>query len=132
VNKQLSCPCCGEMMRKIFHNQVELDFCTCGTVWFDENEAALYFMTKKDLPNSAKMIDPFDDTRPKCPKCHVILQEFEYPSQKDDELKIDKCPICNGILLEKGETEKMKRASIQFSNVFRLNNKILFDKSLKK
>lgn len=43
---------------------------------------------------------------PKCPRCNVALAE-----QEMEHVKIDACPQCGGIWLDKGEIEQLGRVN---------------------
>ncbi len=45
-------------------------------------------------------------TAPKCPRCNVALAEREM-----DHVKIDACPSCEGIWIDKGELAQLSRVN---------------------
>jgi Zn-finger nucleic acid-binding protein len=103
----MKCPKCTGTLGPFEHQGVCLDFCdTCGGTWFDEKELAKYFLLEKDLSSKSVLINPYDEKAPRCPKDASLMQEYVYMT--GDSLKIDFCPVCYGIWLDRGEIPRMQ------------------------
>ena len=82
---------------------VHLDVCgRCNGAWFDADELGRIMSVA-----SAELTPPDDATESNetCPKCLVLLRSFYYPQTL---VKIDMCPNCYGLWLDKGEFTEIK------------------------
>jgi Zn-finger nucleic acid-binding protein len=110
----LSCPRCSKELTEYEHSGVKIDFCrSCGSTWFDTGEIASYFLTKKDIPSQAVLSTVYDEGGPRCPHDSSLLQQYRYIS--DDDLIVDVCPACLGVLLDRGEVAKLEKIAARFS-----------------
>jgi len=104
----LVCPRCSKGLIEFEHHGVRVDFCrSCGVSWFDEGEIASYFLTKRDLPGQATLLETYDENGPRCPHDSSLLQQYKYV--RDDSLIVDVCPACRGVLLDRGEIAKLEK-----------------------
>ncbi len=82
----------------------------CGGLWLDAGELSniieLGEFYVNHLDNSKKISVEKNRIR-KCPKCDVILQPKKPEGTSD--IKIDKCPDCKGIWLDRGELIKLSK-----------------------
>ena len=115
--KQLICPECGNGLKQVYAEAnygrvLLLDQCDkCGGIWFDSWE--LYYL--KDA--EAKRLDSIDTNKlfgaissqngtGLCPRCSsATLEPFQDPNLPADS-KIQKCPACNGLWMNRGELIK--------------------------
>ena len=112
----LPCPGCGNDLRQVYAEAhygryLLLDQCPgCGGIWFDHWE--LYYL--KD--GEANRLDPVDQEKllaltafqkgpHLCPRCQKDLEPFRDPNLPEDT-KIERCPGCNGLWLNRGELQK--------------------------
>jgi Zn-finger nucleic acid-binding protein len=75
---------------------------TCGGVWFEQQEALLYFGFK-DVSVSAEVvteniIERSSDRR--CPACNLWMDSIEL----DHVLVLDRCLQCKGLFFDAGES----------------------------
>ena len=116
-DKKLICPECGNGLKQVYAEAnygrvLLLDQCDkCGGIWFDSWE--LYYL--KDA--EAKRLDSIDTNKlfgtiPSqngaglCPRCSsATLEPFQDPNLPADS-KIQKCPACNGLWMNRGELIK--------------------------
>lgn len=116
-NKQLTCPQCGNGLKQVYAEAkygriLLIDQCdVCGGIWFDNWE--LYFL--KDA--EAKRLDAVNINSllaggcvrkgsSLCPRCTgVTLELFQDPNLPADS-RINRCPRCNGLWLNRGELVK--------------------------
>ncbi len=110
------CPGCGNGLKGVYAEAhygryLLLDQCqACGGIWFDRWE--LYYLEEEET----NRLDPVDRERlltlssfkkgpDLCPRCQVGLQPFRDPSLPEDA-RIERCPGCNGLWLNRGELRK--------------------------
>lgn len=117
-SRERPCPECGGSLKKVYAEAnygryLLLDQCqNCGGIWFDRWE--LYFL-KEDEANRLDPVDremlfcllSFVKGSGLCPECKVDLEPFKDPNLPKDA-KIERCPQCNGLWLNRGELKKYK------------------------
>lgn len=108
----MQCPLCKTPFIKLSYKGVELDLCTnCSALWFDKDELR---KTKDEHDEFLRWIDPdiwrdtihfrISPSKKLCPRDAVPLYETTYDATG---VRIDVCSICEGILLEKGEFDRI-------------------------
>lgn len=112
----LSCPGCGSPLKEVYAEAhygryLLLDQCPdCGGIWFDSWE--LYYLKEGE----ANRLDPVDSEKlltltafkkgpDQCPRCQAELEPFHDPNLPKDA-KIERCPKCNGLWLNRGELHR--------------------------
>jgi membrane associated rhomboid family serine protease len=108
------CPHCRHnSLEPLHHHDIELDACLhCGGLWFDRYELdKIVHLYDPNYPRKGAIVDtlgpPIAATQKKCPRCQdAALYTYEFEQGRD--LKIDVCPACEGIWLEKGELDQAK------------------------
>jgi Zn-finger nucleic acid-binding protein len=112
----LPCPGCRNGLKGVYAEAhygryLLLDQCqACGGIWFDCWE--LYYLKEEE----ANSLDPVDREKlltlssfkkgpGLCPKCQVDLQPFR-DSNLPEDARIERCPGCNGLWLNRGELRK--------------------------
>ncbi|HBO84058.1 MAG: hypothetical protein A2073_01735 [Deltaproteobacteria bacterium GWC2_42_11] len=115
-DKSSLCPSCGGQMKHVYAEAnygryLLLDQCQdCGGIWFDRWE--LYHLKDEE----AHRLDPVDKEKllmpaPHsveagiCPVCRVKMESFKDPNLPEDA-RIERCPQCNGLWLNRGELMK--------------------------
>lgn len=123
-DKKLICPECGNSLKEVYAEAnygrvLLLDQCErCGGIWFDCWE--LYHLKDAEAKrldtvnqNSLLTENPTVQGSGLCPKCsNASLMEFPDPNLPTDS-KIDRCPKCNGLWLNRGELKKYKEDKIK-------------------
>ena len=123
-DKKIICPECGNSLKEVYaeanYGRVRLlDQCErCGGIWFDCWE--LYHLKdaeakRLDIVNQNSLLteNPTIQGSGLCPKCsNMSLMEFPDPNLPADS-KIDRCPKCNGLWLNRGELKKYKEDKIK-------------------
>jgi Zn-finger nucleic acid-binding protein len=114
--QKLICPECGGVLHEVYAaanygRVLLLDQCKgCGGVWFDRWE--LYFVTDKSIKDlegidasSFASESPVHTGKGQCPRCEKALTVFTDANLPKDAL-IERCPLCNGLWLNRGELGK--------------------------
>jgi Zn-finger nucleic acid-binding protein len=95
---------------------IVLDQCgQCGGVWCDRWE--LFPLSSEE----ARRLDPVEaerlhaatntpDAAGRCPRCETELRRFRDPLLPADA-RIERCPVCDGMWLNRGELRRMKAAA---------------------
>jgi len=112
----LSCPGCGNLLKEVYAEAhygryLLLDQCTdCGGIWFDSWE--LYYLNegeanRLDSVDQEKLLalTSFKKGSDQCPRCQSDLEPFHDPNLPKDA-KIERCPKCNGLWLNRGELHR--------------------------
>jgi uncharacterized protein len=88
--------------------ELVIDQCSeCGGLWFDGRE--LITLTElgefyiRNIDDSKKIKVEKNRIRT-CPRCDVVLIPAKY-----QDIKIDRCPDCKGLWLDRGELEELSR-----------------------
>ena len=103
----MNCPHCHEpsLVETMTKGGVLVDVCkNCKGVWLDRGE--VFFFSRK--PKELEQMLASDETPPvpssrSCPRCYVDLGEVPFLHQN---LKVDRCPECEGYWFDSGELEK--------------------------
>ncbi|MBI3398820.1 MAG: zf-TFIIB domain-containing protein [Deltaproteobacteria bacterium] len=116
-DKKIACPECGNSLKEVYAGAnygrvLLLDQCErCGGIWFDCWE--LYHLKDAEAKrldtigiNSLLAAPPSQQGSGLCPKCNTVsLEHFKDPNLPADS-KINRCPKCNGLWLNRGELTK--------------------------
>lgn len=115
--KELRCPACGEVMKKVFmqDTKTNVDICVdgCGGIWFDLNEDKFYDEEHESID---EILNVYENKEYKqvnqqydryCPVCGAKLRKT-YTSVKK-EVQIDECLSCGGKFFDYKELEAMRR-----------------------
>lgn len=116
-DEKLICPECGNGLKQVYAEAnygriILLDQCDkCGGIWFDSWE--LYYLKdaeakRLDTLNSNKLFGAVPSQRGSglCPRCdNSVLEPFQDPNLPADS-KMQRCPRCNGLWLNRGELVK--------------------------
>jgi Zn-finger nucleic acid-binding protein len=120
-SEPLSCPHCPGLLRPVAARArsgylIEIDQCpACGGIWCDQWE--LFPIA----PHEALRLDPVDEKRlrgraapaaepGRCPRCRIPLRRFQDPALPA-EARIERCRVCQGMWLNRGELARVKGAS---------------------
>ena len=119
----MNCAKCNMELKKEFIEGIELDVCPkCSGIWFDFNELSeiLDKPFQKSLKNHKNNNQDHDLKRASCPKCGVAGKMINVIDLKKNT-HLDSCIICNGIWLDGGEYEILKKEGflIKIKNIFR-------------
>lgn len=96
----LKCPRCPGVMAQ----EAECHSCYgCGSVWFGLEAARRFFAIGKD-PTDVAPPFPLTPTSLSCPQCSGNLGHLVI----DEELVLDQCEGCGGLLFEEGESLAMR------------------------
>ena len=110
---RLLCPACGEDMRTVKADRVEVDECGgCFGLWLDHGEleqlAALSTPPERLL--RLKTLDPAVQLRPEgtrpCPRCAQHLTVMTVKGTR-----LDVCSECSGLFLDRGELNALLKTS---------------------
>lgn len=117
-SRERPCPECGGSLKEIYAEAnygryLLLDQCqNCGGIWFDRWE--LYFLEENEANrleqvDRGRLLSPLTLLKGSglCPECKVSLEPFRDPNLPEDA-KIERCPQCNGLWLNRGELKKYK------------------------
>ncbi len=116
----MNCPRCGGGLSTIQYEGAQIETCPgCGGEWLDAEELKkiVHTVEQRFSPQEIASVDAVNqniftiDESPEnelvCPKCAgVELNRFNYASSTG--IALDKCPVCEGIWLDKGELEKVQ------------------------
>jgi Zn-finger nucleic acid-binding protein len=112
ASESLSCINCQDKeMKKVQCDQnLTVDQCPqCGGLWLDSGELINLFKLGdfyiKNLDTSEKHPVTIKKEQRECPVCHVVLQLMK--NNKAPDVKIDRCPSCKGVWLDRGELFKL-------------------------
>lgn len=92
----------------------------CGSVWFDLLEARRFFALDDD-PKPLPPLLALSPTGLVCPECQRGLGRLEI----EQDLVIDQCEGCGGLLFEEGESLKM-RGRLQVRGVRERVERVVF------
>lgn len=111
----MKCPACGNAMKEVQIQGINVDVCEggCGGVWFDWFE-----LKKVDEPHEAAgehllnvARDPSvvvdQEARRTCPRCEGQVMWRHFASVKR-EVSVDECPACAGFFLDHGELNTIR------------------------
>lgn len=103
VERCATCPKCEAGLWSLRQDGHTIERCSaCGGTWLDAGEltAATEVYRRVDSREGTP-------TKGACVRCDEGLREVEYPGT---EVKIDVCPACAGVWLDKGELEALRAA----------------------
>jgi Zn-finger nucleic acid-binding protein len=103
VERRATCPKCEAGLWSLRQDGHTIEQCSaCGGTWLDAGEltAAIEVYRRVDSREGAP-------TTGSCVRCAEPLREVEYPGTA---VKIDVCPACAGVWLDKGELEALRAA----------------------
>lgn len=103
----MRCPKCGGTYLKevkVKSTGMKVDHCPkCKGIWFDaqELEAVLKVASKElAVPSDAR-----ESAALSCPRCNVLLYQFQYPQTL---VQVEMCKQCGGLWLDAGEFTEIK------------------------
>lgn len=97
------CPRCGETLYIVERGGVRLDHCwDCGGIWFERTELDELIDKKGTVELLIEITGKLQGEGLSCPECREMMETHEIY-----DVYIDQCPICKGIWMDKGETEKV-------------------------
>lgn len=111
------CPKCDVALILLEFNGVELDFCDrCEGLWLDNGEieqivertggrAAQPFLGFVEAGEQEEI----DIKTYLCPRCDQALKEIVRPDADGEPLRIDRCPVGDGVWFDKGELQHLLR-----------------------
>jgi Zn-finger nucleic acid-binding protein len=108
----MRCPKCpgGADLAALVIDELEVDRCSlCGGVWFDKAELAP--LLGRDTGRVSAIVGGAggtDERTGTCPRDARRL--YRVKSARNASVTIETCPICQGIWLDGGEFESIKRA----------------------
>jgi len=96
-----SCPKCQSKLIHISPGGMVIELCSsCGGTWFDAGELTMLIKVYKEF-------GPEDgEESVGCLRCEGTMREIAFPGT---DVKIDRCPKCAGVWLDKGELEILQR-----------------------
>lgn len=102
----MNCPVDQATMRPLQDKGITMDWCElCDEIWLDAGELTPLTQAAADLPElptqPAHPPRPQPHQRPACPRCRQPLEERPYA--EGQTLRVDRCPRCRGVWLERGE-----------------------------
>ncbi|OQA92255.1 MAG: Rhomboid protease GluP [Elusimicrobia bacterium ADurb.Bin231] len=109
----MKCPVCGSEIKKAPVYGLTLDKCEqCGGIWFASGEFESFMryilLECAGIPFDvvAAEIKKYEDKfRKICPVCSVVMEPDIY--NKESDIVVDRCGVCNGVWCDAGELEKM-------------------------
>ncbi len=108
----MKCPYCQTKLEKAILSNVEVDFCpVCLGMFFEKDELRIA-KDEKDKNLVWLDIDLWQDKKKfkiakgglLCPCCQTPFYTVNYGNS---EIKVDICPVCQGIWLDRGEFKKI-------------------------
>ncbi len=114
----MNCPSCAtpSLVETMAKGGVLIDSCkTCKGVWLDRGEVFLFSRKPRQLEELLELDSegPVPSDR-QCPRCRVNLEEVSFLRP---DLKVDRCPECEGYWFDAGELQKAMEAD---RNAFQL------------
>ena len=106
----LVCPRCRSTMKQKIVGEAVIDVCPkCEGTYFDVGElfAALGTTADPSYWDRSESAGVVKDSGFNCPRCRagMLQQEIKYA---DKRVEIDRCSKCDGVFLDKGESEQLK------------------------
>jgi Zn-finger nucleic acid-binding protein len=108
----MTCPKCAGTLARLEIDGVEVDRCaSCGGIWFDKGE--LGPLLDGDTGKIRALLggedpDHLDARRGRCPRHEKPL--LRVTSARNPDVRIETCGVCQGVWLDGGEFERIKRA----------------------
>ncbi len=112
----MKCPRCKQNLSKEIiidiNTSLHVDSCNnCGGKWFDAKELEQIdqlieptLFEIRNIPNKREQIKPMI-----CPSCNGITVMRKAEHDRDKRVIIDYCSKCNGIWLDKGELQAIRK-----------------------
>lgn len=103
----LKCPVCQKTMVTYKENEetmVSVEICPHHGVWLDEGELGKIFNITHELGIQAHPTGHYDPQGKRCPRDNILLIEWQWLKN----IKLDRCSICHGFWLDKGEWKRIK------------------------
>ncbi len=111
----MKCPACSGYLKQVKAQTGVFDRCEqCKGIWFDEGKFGDFIkhlsFSDKVAPEKVEFFKQrrFDsayklgEEKRICPKCDEEMKKFNYAG--DSNVFLDKCPVCEGIWADKGES----------------------------
>jgi Zn-finger nucleic acid-binding protein len=104
---QLACPhCVNTKMLPQLWNGVRIHICMrCGANFFQAGELAAWEGWSWDMPPSLEGVAVVRQVSVLCPACAGRMDKYSFPL--DPPLEIERCPGCEGILLDFEEIRRI-------------------------
>ncbi|MFO7958596.1 MAG: rhomboid family intramembrane serine protease [Candidatus Brocadiia bacterium] len=102
------CPKCDQPMNSVSIKGAEIDLCPgCSGMWFDPGELSRAVGFKFKESADGRALAGADRTEHRCPACAVPLYERDLGDHAG--VRIDQCPQCSGIFLDRGELTRVQQ-----------------------
>jgi len=115
--KELHCPACNAVMKKVFIDGVNtnVDICLdgCGAIWFDRAEEKFFDEAHESIDELLKIyenkefIEVNQQYNRYCPICGTKLAKNHTSAKR--EVQIDECLSCGGKFFDYKELEAMRK-----------------------
>jgi len=103
IRTRMECPRCNSTLYAVERGGLRLDHCwDCGGIWFEKDELDEIIDKEGTIELLIQITGKLKGEGLKCPKCREIMSTHEIFG-----VYVDHCNICNGIWMDKGETEKV-------------------------
>ncbi len=103
IRSRKKCPRCSSRLYMIERGGVRLDHCwDCNGIWFDKNELDELVDEENTLELLIEITGKLKGEGLLCPDCRELMNTHEVYG-----VYVDQCPVCKGIWMDKGETEKV-------------------------
>ncbi len=97
----VACPACAQTMQAERHDNIEIDRCACGSLWFDAGELATWRAARL-APLRAVAATPAPAMR--CPRCATqTLREHTV-----DGVPVRNCGNCRGVFVPGASVAKLE------------------------
>lgn len=122
----MNCPkCLGKLEEKITED-FKVDVCfVCEGIWFDADELKNVLeadakdfkfidLSRKEFDGeeTKDFRDTFDKAEAVCPKCQDNVKLVKKEFQGKHKVNVDICPRCNGIWLDGGEINELRKRGL--------------------
>lgn len=108
----MKCPKCPSVLSPTSADRVDLNFCPdCRGSWFDKDDPAFLSELRDDFPNPPEP-PPAQATGFVCPRCDSKMEELAFSPLQ--ELRLNRCPACRGVWLDKVEWRKVEKIAEGF------------------
>ncbi|MEA3506596.1 MAG: zf-TFIIB domain-containing protein [Elusimicrobiota bacterium] len=122
----MQCPKCkSEMEDRLLKDKIYRRCPSCEGFWFDKDELSRFKKDKDFFTIDYRHENATGDIREsakKCPRDGALLKTVKYePGPKEENIKVDICPACEGIWLDAGEVYKIHKYEEGFIEKLREN-----------
>lgn len=102
ADTQSFCPKCKQPLMHLRRKGMLVEMCSgCAGMWFDAGELTMLLEVYKEFdPKNG------EDTDYRCVRCQGALKELSFPGT---DVLIDRCVECQGVWLDRGELQILKR-----------------------